>query len=524
MALEQVYESDEEEFHSIKSPGIPDTSNALDTQEDEGESVMEPPMHPVLSLQGPFEESIIESTRESEVNKALAGTNAERRRQELLDAQQYDDSWTTRWRQRTKARYHPLLKLMAQIVFGMHLLEQQQAKSNEEVVKILQTHVNEVDSFLERTAEDFDLAIADIQERIRHLKLPMEHVDVFNIMLDDKKFRTQLLDGNDKIEKIIDRTSKAMNAALVDVRQGAQATQELGKYLDSVGDRWPRLQKDIADVYGAMRGNQQGWSKYLKDLKFKGDSLNSNLVQLGKVIGEMSKVAAAASRRNRPSSRPISASRSEPSTPALRSKFSPEAPPLPMQRNMSLNKPLPREPKVMTTVTPATEDKAHPVAFAQRYEEPRQSPRSPARHTQRMSSAQSDKTVRPKTAGAPREARNSENRTSELAEFLKHSGPLRSNPPEPEYVNGGDRQRHDEKAPTRSHSQRANGILDTATTSEPQSPKSRAKTQGPTAVVLTSRPRSKGADMLINRPESSSADRAMSVRSMPAARKDSVSR
>ncbi|KAK0887961.1 hypothetical protein LTR02_016741, partial [Friedmanniomyces endolithicus] len=240
MALANVSESDEE-YHSL-------SAHELDHGDDrDAESVAEPPVHPMPSLQGAFEESIMESTEEDE--SSLSGQlDAETRRQKLLEARQYDDSWTTRWKQKPGARHHPLLKLMAQIVFGMHLLQQGQAKSDEAVVKILQTHVNEVDTFLERTSEDFDLAIADIEERIRHLKLPMEHLEVFNAMLDDKKFRTQLLNGNDNIEKIIDRTAKAMNAALMDVRKGLQAAHELGKYLDSIKESWPRESNGIAEV------------------------------------------------------------------------------------------------------------------------------------------------------------------------------------------------------------------------------------------------------------------------------------
>ncbi|KAI7309511.1 hypothetical protein KC315_g12965, partial [Hortaea werneckii] len=184
MTLDPMHESDDEEFHSIRSPGLQSehvAESASEEGDEDSESLMGPPAHPLPSLQGAFEESILESTQGEDANNTLADeSDAERRRQNLLDMQHFDDSWTTRWKQRPGAEYHPLLKLMAQIVFGMHLLQQQQAKSNEEVVRILQTHVNEVDGFLERTAEDFDLAIVDIEERIRHLKLPMEHLDVFN--------------------------------------------------------------------------------------------------------------------------------------------------------------------------------------------------------------------------------------------------------------------------------------------------------------------------------------------------------
>ncbi|KAI7472374.1 hypothetical protein KC351_g11662 [Hortaea werneckii] len=526
MTLDPMHESDDEEFHSIRSPGLQSehvAESASEEGEEDSESLMGPPAHPLPSLQGAFEESIVESTQGEDANNTLPEeSDAERRRQNLLDMQRFDDSWTTRWKQRPGAEYHPLLKLMAQIVFGMHLLQQQQAKSNEEVVRILQTHVNEVDGFLERTAEDFDLAIVDIEERIRHLKLPMEHLDVFNIMLDDRNFRMQLLDGNDKIEKIIERTTRAMRAALMDVGHGIAATQELSKYLSGIKDLWPRGQGDIVNVLSAMRGNEQGWTKYLKDLKLKGSTLNRHLQKLGTVIGEMSRLAAAASRRNKPSSRPTSPPRSGPTSPPLQSKFSPEREDsLAIQRRQSLNKPLPQAPATLTGSLDGAGARAHPVPFAQRFEKPRQSPQSPPHHGWRTSSAPNGIPPRPRTAGAPRDAQVSRSNTLDLAEFLKHSGPLSSNPPEPEHASRNHRQLH-EKAP-RSHSQGAVDILNAVSTAEASNLRARSKTHGPTAVVLTNRPQSRDVDATSNRAESRGRDRAMSVKSMPASRKDSLS-
>lgn len=508
MALQVLNESDEEEYHSVESG-----HRREDATDDEAESTTEPPVHPVPSMQGAFEESIVESTEGDDTVKVSERAGAETRRQKLLEAKQYDDAWTTRWKQKAGAQYHPLLKLMAQIVFGMHLLQQQQAKSNEEVVKILQTHVNEVDSFLERTSEDFDLAIADIEERIRHLKLPMAHLDVFNIMLDDKKFRTQLLDGNDKIEKIIDRTAKAMNAALTDVKKGLRATQQLAEYLSGVKERWPQDKSGITDVFGAMQGNEQGWKKYLRDLQTKGKNLGNNLVQLGTVLGELSRLAAAASRRNRPQSRRLSPVRSAPTSPGLRSKFSQDtAPTLPAARQLSLNKPLPREPNTIGGAAQFAIPKPHPVPFAQRYEQPRQSPQSPAPRNRRISEMPNGTPQRPRTAGAQeQEAQRYSKcvRSPELEEFLRHSGPLRSNPPDAQLsIAGSENMSTAEKKVSRSRSQGANRILNTPAAQTAEAlPISRPKSQG-TAMVFTSRPSSRGAE------------KALSVKSPPSSRKD----
>ncbi|KAK0256965.1 hypothetical protein B0A54_07464 [Friedmanniomyces endolithicus] len=507
MALANVSESDEE-YHSL-------SAHELDHGDDrDAESVAEPPVHPMPSLQGAFEESIMESTEEDE--SSLSGQlDAETRRQKLLEARQYDDSWTTRWKQKPGARHHPLLKLMAQIVFGMHLLQQGQAKSDEAVVKILQTHVNEVDTFLERTSEDFDLAIADIEERIRHLKLPMEHLEVFNAMLDDKKFRTQLLNGNDNIEKIIDRTAKAMNAALMDVRKGLQAAHELGKYLDSIKESWPRESNGIAEVLGAMRGNEQGWKKYLKDLQAKGTNLGSHLVQLGTVIGEMSKLAAAASRRSAPSQAKSSSRsvRSLPASPGLRSKFArDDVEPVPAIALALLNKPLPKEPDTVAGASRMAAPGFGPVPFAQRYEQPRQAP-SP--NTRRVSDMPNGTPPRPRTAGAPRDARMSSNGTSDLADFLKHSGPLNSNPPELRAMSVKSDAGLLERRSTRARSQGANELMNIAVTAEAPA---RSKSHG-AAVILTSQSSNRDAK---SRPGSRGADKALTSEPAPAVRKDSV--
>ncbi|KAK0869493.1 hypothetical protein LTR87_013704 [Friedmanniomyces endolithicus] len=507
MALANVSESDEE-YHSLSAHELNDGDDR------DADSVAEPPVHPMPSLQGAFEESIMESTEGDE--SSLSGqSDAEARRQKLLESRQYDDSWTTRWKQKPGARHHPLLKLMAQIVFGMHLLQQGQAKSDEAVVRILQTHVNEVDTFLEHTSEDFGLAIADIEERIRHLKLPMEHLEVFNAMLDDKKFRTQLLNGNDNIEKVIDRTAKAMNAALMDVRKGLQAAHELGRYLNSTKESWPRESNGIAEVLGAMRGNEQGWKKYLKDLQAKGTNLGNHLVQLGTVIGEMSKLAAAASRRSAPSQAKSSSRsvRSLPASPGLRSKFArDDVEPVPAIALALLNKPLPKEPDTVAGASRMAAPGFSPVPFAQRYEQPRQSP-SP--NTRRVSNMPNGTPPRPRTAGAPRDARMSSNGTSDLADFLKHSGPLNSNPPELRAMSVKSDAGLLERRSTRARSQGANELMNIAVTAEAPA---RSKSHG-AAVILTSQSSTRDAK---NRPSSRGADKALASEPASAVRKDSV--
>ena len=260
-----------------------------------------PPVHPVALMQGAFEESILESTEQNSSQEEAKQDKADpvARRKKLLDVDEKDESNTSRWKQRPGAKFHPLWKLVAQITFGMHLLHQRLAKSDEEVVKILQTHVDDIDIFVEKTNEDFDLAMKDIDERIRYLKLPLEHMDVFDVMLDDKQFRTSIIDGNEKIEKIVNRTAKAMNDSLIDVHKGLEATGELRKYLELLGHDWFDNDKEVAEIYDAMHVNVEGWIRAFDDLKMKGNTLGVTMGQLGNIIGQMSKRAGIASRRNK---------------------------------------------------------------------------------------------------------------------------------------------------------------------------------------------------------------------------------
>ncbi|KAH9844559.1 hypothetical protein Tdes44962_MAKER07317 [Teratosphaeria destructans] len=554
MVLDRVTESDEddEEFYSLA------TDVSGDMVEDGGGEepgldmdAMEPPLHPVAAMQAAFEESIVESATEDNSDRLSNASDAETRRKKLLEAKHYDETWTTRWKQRPNARYHPLLKLMAQVVFGMHLLQQQQAKSNDEVIKILQSHVNEVDSFLERTSEDFDFALADIEERTRHLRLPMQHLEVFDSMLTDRGFRTQLLDGNDKIERIIDRTAKAMHGALMDVQKGQLATQELGRYLDRVRHEWPRNKKGILDVYGAMRGNEQGWMKYLGELQRKGGNLDKALFELGTVIGELSRMAAAASRRNRPSSHHASPARPPKSTqdsPALTSRFSRDTAPSiadSASRKASLNKPLPKEPPASDGASRATRP-AHPGPPAMEYERPRASPHSPAFSDCRTSHTANSQ-VRPNTASRLREVKYPTTETSDLKEFLKNGGPLRSHPPD--YVPApGDASvgAGDDEHLSRSRISVDNGTVNSAPPSNyqdrctvSQTPADAAKartTHGGAMIVNTTAPRTSKLpekqkrqlerDREIERPPTRQSDmdarRPQSHKSEPASRKDSV--
>lgn len=272
-----------------------------DGDNDDAASVVSdgPPVHPVPAMQEAFEESIMEATEAGDSeNKSTVDTSSELMRKELLDRPTYEPIWATRWIARPGAKCHPIVKLMSQIIFGLHLLHQQQARSDTEVVKILQGHVDDIDNFLARTTEDFELAIGDIEERIGFLQLPMSHMDVFNKMLDDRTFRRQLLEGNVKIEQITDRTTRGMNVVMLDIQKSVNTVQQLADYLKKVEGGWPHDSPDSSAVFTAMQGNEEGWMRCLRDLQVKGNKLGVALVRLGSVATEMNRLAGNASRRS----------------------------------------------------------------------------------------------------------------------------------------------------------------------------------------------------------------------------------
>jgi SMC interacting uncharacterized protein involved in chromosome segregation len=128
--------------------------------------------------------------------------------------------------------------------------------------------------------------------------LPLEHAEVFDTMLDDKAFRTAIVEGNEKIEHIVNRTAAAMKDALKDVQKGLDGTRELARYLRRLDKTWPNRSEEHAAVFSAMYGNTQGWTGAYISLQQKGSALQQSLSQLEGIISELQKRAGIASRRN----------------------------------------------------------------------------------------------------------------------------------------------------------------------------------------------------------------------------------
>jgi hypothetical protein len=265
------------------------------------------PTHPIPSMQEAFAESMLESGASTPTATRNIPKTAAARRQTLLDQDVSEETHAARWRQKPGQQYHELWKLMAQISFGIYLLLNGMAKDDEQVMNILQGHVDEVDEFLETTLADFDLAQEDIDERLKFLKLPLENIEIFDAMLKDRGFRLQIVNGNERIEHVITRTGAAMTDALRDVQQGLDACKEFTIYLAQEQEEaaWKQERSDMQKVFDAMKGNVEGWYKAYVSLQTKGNHLGVALVQLGSIVAEMDRRAGEVSRKTRVCSCPL---------------------------------------------------------------------------------------------------------------------------------------------------------------------------------------------------------------------------
>ncbi|KAK3310482.1 uncharacterized protein B0T15DRAFT_385661 [Chaetomium strumarium] len=272
------------------------------------------PQHPIPSMQQAFAESLVEATQGQAASKPKLRTgDAKARRVELLDGARSDPHPTALWRCRPGQKTHELCRLMAQISFGVYLLLNGMANSQILVVSILQGHIDEVDEFLETTLEDMDLAMKDMEERIKHLKLPMDNIDVFERMLEDRNFRMQILDRNQKIEHILARTQLALKQTTQDLSEGLLATREFTIYLaEQQHGSWRRERPDVIDIFDAMKGNTDGWFNAFMDLQAKGSTLNALIVRLSDIVSEMERRAGEVSRKTRFSVQPYTSPRHSP--------------------------------------------------------------------------------------------------------------------------------------------------------------------------------------------------------------------
>ncbi|KAJ5355364.1 uncharacterized protein N7496_012576 [Penicillium cataractarum] len=273
------------------------TKTDADTEQRPTSSASASPVHPISQLQGPFEESIAEAAP-GLANQWVVELDAQTRRRDLLENDEYERLCGRKWRQRSTEKYHPFWKLVSQMVFGVHLLAKRQAKSPAAVMKILQSHVDELDGFLQRTTEDFLIIHLDVRTRIQYLSLPLGNLAVFDEMLEDRNFRLALVSYNDQIEHAVERFTLAITDALKDLRKGKEAMGALWHYLQQLGNEGCFETDSLRAFYQAMMENMEGWVVALSKLRRRGSALQKALGQLAFAVTEMQRRVGVASRRD----------------------------------------------------------------------------------------------------------------------------------------------------------------------------------------------------------------------------------
>ncbi|KAJ5415347.1 hypothetical protein N7465_004042 [Penicillium sp. CMV-2018d] len=255
------------------------------------------PSHPITQLQGAFEESIVETT-DGSLTKWVVDIDAQTRRRDLLENDEYERLCGRKWRQRASENYHPFWKLVSQMVFGVHLLSKSLAKSEVSVMKILQKHVNELDGVLERTTEDFLIVRLDVRTRMQYLNLPLRNLDVFDAMLEDRNFRLSVVAYNDQIEHSIDRFTLAITDSLKDLQKAKEALGALWFYFRKLTDEGCFKSESLQAFQQAMVDNMEGWIVALSKLRRRGTALQKALAQLGLATTEMQRRVGIASRKD----------------------------------------------------------------------------------------------------------------------------------------------------------------------------------------------------------------------------------
>ncbi|KAL7939742.1 hypothetical protein V8C35DRAFT_319524 [Trichoderma chlorosporum] len=268
------------------------------------------PVHPIPALQDAFAESLHEVMSGTAVEKPkLRALDAQGRREAVLAQGVDEPAYDATWRLRPGQSQHELAKLIAQISFGVYLMLNGMANNNTQVVTILQGHIDEVDEFLEVTIEDLEQVEMDLKSRIDHLMLPMSNATVFEQLLEDRKFRTEILEGNEKIEHILARTNVAMKQWDDDIEAGLQTSNVFINWLNEQAEgNWRGDQPpDIVDIFDAMSGNAEGWLIAFEKISDSTHDINSLIIRLMNIISEMEKKAGEASRRTWASITPFSA-------------------------------------------------------------------------------------------------------------------------------------------------------------------------------------------------------------------------
>jgi hypothetical protein len=266
-----------------------------DTFFDDEESYDEPvenpdiPTHPIPVMQAAFTESLDEVTHGAVVPKPnLRELDARARRERLLDQGQDEEPFDSTWRYRPGQRQHEVVKLIAQISFGVYLLLNGMANDQAQVVDILQGHIDEVDQFLEVAFEDLAQAVQDLTSRIDHLQLPMQNMHAFEELLENDTFRAEILDGNAKIHHILARNDIAMKQWDNDIDAGLRCTSAFADWLNSQkGATWRKERTDMDEIYMAMKHNAEGWLNAFDEMLASTQEINELTIRLMTILAEV---------------------------------------------------------------------------------------------------------------------------------------------------------------------------------------------------------------------------------------------
>jgi hypothetical protein len=249
------------------------------------------PTHPIASMQSAFAESLDEVTNGPAVQKPdLRLLDAKARRERLLDQDRDDEPFDSTWRYRPGQSQHEVVKLIAQIAFGVYLLLNGMANDQTQVVDILQGHIDEVDQFLEVAFEDLAQATQDMNGRIDHLQLPMQNMKVFDELLEDSKYRAEILEGNKKIEHILARNNVAMKQWDDDIDAGLRCTTAFSSWLNTNKDPVLRADRpDLEDICLAMKHNAEGWLNAFDEMNSLTQEINGLTIRLMTIHAKMEK-------------------------------------------------------------------------------------------------------------------------------------------------------------------------------------------------------------------------------------------
>ena len=255
-------------------------------------------------MQDAFEESLVEATTEVSLERPkLRIGDAKSRWEQLVNengGSQYLEAEWALWRRRPDQKHHELWRLLAQIAFGIYLLLTGQANSEQQVFGILQRHIDDVDEFLEVVMEDLEHAVDDLSDRLALLQLPIQNLEVFERMLEDRNFRFQIVSGNEKIERILMLTRRFLEGMVKDVATGLDATQEFAIYLRKQEyGMWRMERPGAADIFTAMKGNVEGWLNAFMELQSKQQHMGDLMVRLGTIVSDIDCKAGEVSRRTR---------------------------------------------------------------------------------------------------------------------------------------------------------------------------------------------------------------------------------